>query len=537
MKILVSKNKRLYIDDEFIVEGENKADKLEFEFPSELENFVKFIVISSDEGDYIDLILNNEYIITRAISNLHNISIAVICTNSEIVSELTKIEDLTDIENEIEFRSLSIELPTIDFLVDLDTVENDDKPSAIARVYKKVLKNTEDINTIKENQDNLKQNFENLETLKNEVVQATESMQDLTEDIQNKLENGEFNGKDGLNGQDGRDGAKGDKGDKGEQGIQGLKGETGEKGDTGEKGNDGYTPRKGVDYYTDEDKAEIIKEIQDNIQVQNETETLIKNMIFNTIEGENIDIDDAHSYDKNSLKIYGNIKQEPVPDPTFLSEVQTVKENIHFYKNNESYDLTVQKEMFTGDYFTKDEEVHSWKEIVLTGNEPGFNMEEWETSLTNVYSFRMHLGSGLIKGTKVCSNYFEEKEVLFNKDITGMKCAENSSVDFHIQKELLKDGTIQSFKNWLKQKHDEGNPVIVYYKSSEEEKLLLTEEQKTVINNLYNNFELIEGINHIYSNDEVSPIFKLEYMQSNKILNQKMNEKIKNIESRLSLLE
>ena len=299
MKILVSKNKRLYSEDKFIVEGENKVDKLEFEFPPELEDYIKFIVISSDEENYIDLIIDNEYIITRAISNLHNISIAVICTNSEIVSELTKIEDLNDLKDVIEFRSLSVDLPTMDFLVDLDTVENDDKPSAIARVYKKVLKNTEDIDTIKENQDNLKQNFENLETLKNEVVQEKENMQNLKKDIQNKLENGEFNGKDGLNGQDGKDGIdgakgekgdtgakgdpflyedftaeqlaslKGEKGDKGEQGIQGiqgLKGETGEKGDTGEKGNDGYTPRKGVDYYTDEDKAEIIKEIQDNIR-------------------------------------------------------------------------------------------------------------------------------------------------------------------------------------------------------------------------------------------------------------------------------
>ena len=141
MKILVSKNKRLYIEDKFIVEGENKADKLEFEFPSELENYIKFIVISSDEGKYIDLIIDNEYIITKAISNLHNISIAVICTNSEIVNSLTKVEDLTDIENDIEFRSLSIELPTMDFLVDLDTVENDNNPSAIARVYKKSEKN------------------------------------------------------------------------------------------------------------------------------------------------------------------------------------------------------------------------------------------------------------------------------------------------------------------------------------------------------------------------------------------------------------
>lgn len=185
MKILINKDKRLFLyKDEFLVEGENKVDKLEFEFPQELENYIKFIVISSDEGNFIDLILDNEYIITRAISNLHNISIAVICTNSEIVSELTKIEDLTDIENEIEFRSLSIELPTIDFLVDLDTVDNDDKPSAIARVYKKVLKNTEDIDTIKENQDTLNQSFNEVE---NSVKSINESNNKLIEKS-NKLE-------------------------------------------------------------------------------------------------------------------------------------------------------------------------------------------------------------------------------------------------------------------------------------------------------------------------------------------------------------
>ena len=123
MKILVSKNKKkLYMDDKFIVEGENKVDKLEFEFPEELENFVKFIVISADEGKYIDLIIDNEYIITRAISSLHNISIAVICTNSEIVQELTKVEDLNNLENEIEFRSLSVYLKNNEFLVYLDTV-------------------------------------------------------------------------------------------------------------------------------------------------------------------------------------------------------------------------------------------------------------------------------------------------------------------------------------------------------------------------------------------------------------------------------
>ena len=41
------------------------------------------------------------------------------------------------------------------------------------------------------------------------------------------------------------------KGDKGDPGTQGL------KGDKGDKGDDGYTPQKGVDYFTAEDIAEL----------------------------------------------------------------------------------------------------------------------------------------------------------------------------------------------------------------------------------------------------------------------------------------
>lgn len=63
---------------------------------------------------------------------------------------------------------------------------------------------------------------------------------------------------------------KGDKGDKGEQGIQGIQGEKGEKGDPGERGAtgatgatgaDGYSPVKGVDYFTDTDKAAMVQDV------------------------------------------------------------------------------------------------------------------------------------------------------------------------------------------------------------------------------------------------------------------------------------
>lgn len=89
-------------------------------------------------------------------------------------------------------------------------------------------------------------------------------------------------GQDGAKGDKGDTGAKGDKGDKGDtgaqgiQGIQGEKGETGAKGDKGDKGDtgatgaagqDGHTPVKGTDYWTAEDKAEIVEDVTEEIDL------------------------------------------------------------------------------------------------------------------------------------------------------------------------------------------------------------------------------------------------------------------------------
>lgn len=49
---------------------------------------------------------------------------------------------------------------------------------------------------------------------------------------------------------------------KGEKGEQGTKGDTGAKGD---KGNDGHTPVKGVDYFTEADKQEMVDEVVEKI--------------------------------------------------------------------------------------------------------------------------------------------------------------------------------------------------------------------------------------------------------------------------------
>jgi hypothetical protein len=53
---------------------------------------------------------------------------------------------------------------------------------------------------------------------------------------------------------------KGEKGEQGERGFQGVRGLQGVQGD---KGKDGYTPQREIDYWTEEDKAEIIDSLKE----------------------------------------------------------------------------------------------------------------------------------------------------------------------------------------------------------------------------------------------------------------------------------
>lgn len=56
-------------------------------------------------------------------------------------------------------------------------------------------------------------------------------------------------------------GPQGEKGDTGPQGPQGDKGDKGDKGDTGSDGKDGYTPVRGADYWTAEDKEQMVSDV------------------------------------------------------------------------------------------------------------------------------------------------------------------------------------------------------------------------------------------------------------------------------------
>lgn len=73
--------------------------------------------------------------------------------------------------------------------------------------------------------------------------------------FQEKYDNGELKGEKGDTGEQGIQGIQGEKGDKGDKGDAGI---NGTNGINGKDGADGKTPVKGVDYFTEADKQELV---------------------------------------------------------------------------------------------------------------------------------------------------------------------------------------------------------------------------------------------------------------------------------------
>lgn len=95
---------------------------------------------------------------------------------------------------------------------------------------------------------------------------GTMTFEDLTPEQKASLKGDKGDkGDTGAAGPQGEPGPKGDKGDPGPKGDKGDTGETGAQGPQGEQGpagEDGYTPVRGTDYWTDVDKKEIINQLK-----------------------------------------------------------------------------------------------------------------------------------------------------------------------------------------------------------------------------------------------------------------------------------
>jgi hypothetical protein len=201
-------------------------------------------------------------------------------------------------------------------------------------------------------------------------------------------------GERGFQGARGPQGMQGEKGDKGEQGYQGPigpKGAKGDKGDKGDRGVDGYSPVKGVDYYTDTEKENLVREITNTVNkdINNALAIIEDKAIYNNATGNQLTLTDSTNANFHDIDITDTENSEVTID--------VYGKNLYGYIKPEITYATIIEEFENG--------------VICQGNQVG----ETVGDSTNV---RGQLRSGANQDSAICPQVFEGQTITLSADIT-----------------------------------------------------------------------------------------------------------------------
>ena len=167
-----------------------------------------------------------------------------------------------------------------------------------------------------------------------DVERAGNAAQAVADEVQRRLDDGDFVGPQGPKGDTGEPGPigpqgpkgeKGEKGNKGEQGNTGPQGETGAKGDKGDKGDTGAKGEPGKDAVIDAtltqegeaaDAAATGKRLAEiEKAVAEKADKARQNILIGTETGNPVSVSDAFSAPLCGLTVYGKSTQDGTPSP------------------------------------------------------------------------------------------------------------------------------------------------------------------------------------------------------------------------------
>ena len=313
MKLVVKRNRELAPINSQNSQNENKAETIELSVPEEFESFNKKIVFITPNETVWDVIVNNEYKITNAITQYDKVDFYIWLTK-EVDGE------------SIDFRTKT---KTLNFY------HNEDASDEIT---------DEEISGVNTVVNILEEEITKVDSLETEL-------RDLITDIQNKLDNGEFDGEDG------------------------------------------YTPQKGVDYFTEQDIEEIETDVKNDIE-----ENVLVNYSLIAETGSKIEL----SINTTNYKLTAILKD---------------KNNATICTSNE-IDLPLETMVVDATYD------NTTKEIVLT-------LQNGTTVSISVAD----LVSGLVSESQlqtILSNFYNKTEInnLLNNKVDKVQGKELSSNDF-----------------------------------------------------------------------------------------------------------
>ena len=188
-----------------------------------------------------------------------------------------------------------------------------------------------------------------------------------------------------------------------------------------------------------------------------------------------------------------------------LREVEDSENYVEHKKQNTAFPL--KQKLHKEDYLTEDGIHHNRKEIELDGATEKFKISSINRYENSLYYCTVALAKTAINGSRVCCSHFKNK----NQAVIAGNCYITGSGGILVL--VLEDQTITTVKqanNWLAEQKANGTPVVVNYELATEELEEYSTEQKIAYNELMQAKSYKEKT-HIYSTDEISPVFDVEY--------------------------
>ena len=183
--------------------------------------------------------------------------------------------------------------------------------------------------------------------------------------------------------------------------------------------------------------------------------------------------------------------------------------------------MPVQQEMLQGDYidWENEKEIHKWLKVILDGTQ---NLIQQNTSTDGKYRYAFNILTNLNKQVENCS-LLENKAYCDCLKMLGkgetISCIEGFTVINNVLWIYTDGSRLEEFKTKLSNK-----PITFYIPLVESDKLPFTEEQKAVAKQIKETAHSYKGTTHIFSTDEISPIFDVVYAKD-------LNTTISNIQA------
>lgn len=184
-----------------------------------------------------------------------------------------------------------------------------------------------------------------------------------------------------------------------------------------------------------------------------------------------------------------------------------------------TFPLAEGQRLMKGDYLADDGIHHKRKQTVLDGTE---NWKKSNSALNGYYfsateylNFKANCNvkCNIATQENVVESYYNKYNAIYISTYINLNLAPD-----------IVGSTVEEFKTYLSEQYANGTPIVIEYELAEEEIEPYTEEQQAVYDEIKKTAHSYGEQTHIFSTDEISPIFTVEARKD-------MNTVISNLES------